>query len=302
MTTIAPSSLGTIHIEASGQLRPRRSVLYMPGSNARAMQKARTLAADSVIFDLEDAVAPASKADARDLVAAAVAEGGYGHREVLIRVNAADTPWHEQDMAMVAASSADAAVLPKVESALAVANAASQLRASNGARPLWAMIETPLGVLASVEIAGAGNNLACLLMGTSDLAKDLRLPEPAIAGVTWSLGQAVVAARAYGLDVIDGVHLDLSDEAGFRSACQRGRAFGFDGKSLIHPSQIAMANDVFAPDEAAVERSHRVIEAYTQAEAAGSGVVLLDGKLVESLHVELAQRVLSVAAAIAQRE
>lgn len=281
------------------RIRARRSVLYMPGSNARAMDKARTLAADAIILDLEDAVAPSAKNDARARVAQAVATGGYGHREVLIRVNGAGTDWHDDDVRMAASSNADGVVLPKIESAEQVHAVQAALRRHGGERPLWAMIETPIGVLEVARIAAAGQDLVCLLMGTSDLAKDLRLPERApVAGLTWSLGQSIVAARAFDLDVIDGVHLDLGDEAGFRSACQRGRAYGFDGKSLIHPSQIDVANSAFSPDSEEVERARRIIDAYAQAEAAGSGVTLLDGRLVENLHVELAERMLARVEAI----
>jgi citrate lyase subunit beta / citryl-CoA lyase len=281
-------------------MRPRRSVLYMPGINERAMDKARSLPADCIILDLEDAVAPASKDIARETIAKTLVDGGYGNREVLVRVNSADTPWHESDLAMAMKSSAHGIVLPKIESPDAVAQVESALRETGASKRLWAMIETPVGVLNAAFIAAASDALDCLLMGTTDLANELRLPDKsAIAGLTWSLGSTVVAARAHGLDVIDGVHLDLQDASGFGQACQRARAFGFDGKSLIHPKQIAAANDVFAPDSSALDRAHRTIEAYREAESAGTGVAVLDGKLVEALHVTQSERTIALAQAIA---
>ncbi|PWG65890.1 CoA ester lyase [Spiribacter halobius] len=284
--------------------RPRRSVLYMPGSNARALDKGRTLAADALILDLEDAVSPEAKTDARDQVLAAVAAGGYGHREVAIRVNGLDTPWGHADLAAVAGSGADAAVLPKVESADAVRRADAVLRAAGAPEDLaiWCMIETPRGVLHAEEIADAHPRLAVLVMGTSDLAKDLhcahtqmRLP------LLHSLSRCLLAARAAGLAIVDGVHLDLNDEAGFRRACEDGLALGFDGKTLIHPKTIATANEVFAPDADTVAWSRRVIEAHEAAARRGEGVVLLDGKLIENLHVEDAHRIVALAEAIERR-
>jgi citrate lyase subunit beta/citryl-CoA lyase len=286
-------------------IRPRRSVLYMPGSNARALDKGRSLPADGLILDLEDAVAPDAKATARDQIGAAVKAGGYGRREIIIRVNGLDGPWGQADVAMAARSGADAILLPKVESANEV-HALDQLMQRGGApsdMAIWCMIETPLGVLRSAEIAAAGGRLACFVMGTSDLAKDLqashtreRLP------LLTSLGLCVLAARAYRLAILDGVHLDLNDDAGFAESCRQGRELGFDGKTLIHPKTIEAANRAFAPSEAELEFSRRVIQAHAEATAAGKGVVVVDGRLVENLHVENARRLVALGEAIAEME
>ncbi len=286
-------------------IRPRRSVLYMPGSNARALDKGRSLPADGLILDLEDAVAPDATATARDQIGAAVKAGGYGRRELIIRVNGLDGPWGQADVAMAARSGADAILLPKVESANEV-HALDQLMQRGGApsdMAIWCMIETPLGVLRSAEIAAAGSRLACFVMGTSDLAKDLqashtreRLP------LLTSLGLCVLAARAYRLAILDGVHLDLNDDAGFAESCRQGRELGFDGKTLIHPKTIEAANRAFAPSEAELEFSRRVIQAHAEATAAGKGVVVVDGRLVENLHVENARRLVALGEAIAEME
>ncbi len=284
--------------------RPRRSVLYVPGSNARALEKARALAADGFILDLEDAVAPAAKGEARRAVADALAAGSFAPREVAVRVNGAATPWGTEDLAMAARSGADAVVLPKVESAEEVRAAERTLDAA-GAPPalsLWCMIETPRGVLAAAEIAGATPRLACLVMGTSDLVKDLRARHtPGRAEVLVALGTALLAARAHGRAALDGVHLDLADDAGFEAACRQGRDLGFDGKTLVHPRTIDVANRVFAPGEAELAEARRVIAAYAEAEAAGKGVVVVEGRLVEALHVENARRLVALADAIAAR-
>jgi citrate lyase subunit beta/citryl-CoA lyase len=284
--------------------RPRRSVLYMPGSNARALEKARTLAADGLVLDLEDAVAPSAKDAARDTVAAELARGGFWPREVVVRVNGPATPWAAADLAMAARSGADAILLPKVESAAAVRDALQAL-ASAGAPEdlaLWAMIETPRGVLAADAIAGASPRLACLVAGTSDLVKDLRARHvPDRTPVLASLSLVLLAARAHGLAALDGVHLDLADEAGLEAACHQGRALGFDGKTLVHPRQIAAANRIFAPSADEVRAARAVIAAHAEAVAAGRGVVVVDGRLVEALHVEEARRTVSLAEAIAAR-
>ena len=285
--------------------RPRRSVLYMPGSNARALEKGRTLPADGLILDLEDAVAPDAKAAARVQVATAVKAGGYGRRELIIRVNAIDTGWGQADVEAAAGSGGDAILLPKVESPRMVEDLDRLLRRA-GAPPgmaIWCMIETPLGVLRSAEIAAAGGRLAGFVMGTSDLAKDLqashtreRLP------LLTSLGLSVLAARAHGLAILDGVHLDLNDDAGFAESCRQGRELGFDGKTLIHPKTIEAANRAFAPSEAEIDFSRRVIAAHAEATAAGKGVVVVDGRLIENLHVESARRLVALAEAIAELE
>ena len=270
----------------------------MPGANSRAMEKARTLAADTLILDLEDAVAPAAKSDAREQVIAAVNAGGFGDREVTVRINPLDSRWGQADLAAISKLPVDGLVVPKVESAEMIQAVFQGLRDSPTSIPIWAMLETPKAILRSADIAANSPGLACILMGTSDLSKDLRLPTDApVAGLMWSLGHCVVAARAAGLDIIDGVHLDLGDELGFKAGCQRAKALGFDGKSLIHPKQLALANEIFGVSATDVEHARRIIEAHADAEQAGSGVAVLDGKLVENLHVEQARRALALAAA-----
>lgn len=285
-------------------VRPRRSVLYVPGSNARALEKARALPVDGLILDLEDAVAPAAKEEARRAVGEALGAGGFGHRELAVRVNGLATPWGRDDLAFAARCGADAVVLPKVESAEEV-RAAEGALAGAGAPDrlaLWCMIETPRGVLAAAGIAGATLRLAALVMGTSDLVKDLRARHtPGRTEVLVALGTVVLAARAHGLAALDGVHLDLADDAGFEAACRQGRDLGFDGKTLIHPKTIEGANRAFAPTAAEVAEARKVIAAHAEAEAAGRGVVVVDGRLVEALHVEEARRVVALAEAVASR-
>ena len=272
------------------RMRPRRSALYMPGANVRAMEKARALACDVVILDLEDAVAPDAKDAARRQVAEAVAAGGFGRREVVIRVNGADTPWGGADIEMAAASACDAVLLPKVE-------AAPELRPG---KPLWCMVETPRGVLRAEAIAAAAG-VECLVMGTSDLTSDLRARHaPDRLPMLASLSLCLLAARAHGCAILDGVHLGLDDEAGFARACAQGRELGFDGKTLIHPKQVEAANAAFGPSEAEIGQARRVIAAHEQAEREGKGVVVLDGRLVENLHVAEARRTLAFAEAIAR--
>jgi citrate lyase subunit beta / citryl-CoA lyase len=284
-------------------LRPRRSLLYMPASNPRALAKARTLAADGLIIDLEDAVAPDAKESARAIVAAALAEGRYGGRELVLRVNALDTPWGHADLAAVATMPIEAVLLPKVESPERVTLTVSLLDALGAPESLmlWCMLETPRGILYAREIAAASPRLAALVLGTSDLTKDLhalatqnRLP------LITSLGIAVLAARAYGLVILDGVYLDLADDEGLTASCRQGRELGFDGKTLIHPKQIAAANTAFAPTRDEIEWSRRIIAAHAEAAAAGKGVVLVDGRLIENLHVENARRLLALADEIAR--
>ena len=284
--------------------RPRRSVLYMPGSNARALEKARTLPADGLILDLEDAVAPDAKEAARARVAAAVRAGGYGSREVIIRVNGLATPWGHADLTAAATSEADAVLLPKIESADAVRQALAVLDQAGAPSDLalWCMMETPRGMLQAAGIAAAGPRLAGLVMGTSDLAKELHAAHtPLRLPLLTALGLCLLAARAYGLAILDGVFLDLQDEAGFEAACRQGAELGFDGKTLIHPSQIGPANQAFVPDAAEVARARRIIEAHAAARAKGQGVVLLDGRLIEELHVVQARRQVALAEAIAAR-
>ena len=281
--------------------RPRRSLLYMPGSNPRALEKARGLPADGLIIDLEDAVAADTKEAARAIVAAALAAGGYGTRELVLRVNQLDTPWGHSDLAVAATMPIDAVLLPKVENPDRVRLTLSLLDALGASERLavWCMIETPLGVLAAREIAAASPRLAALVLGTSDLTKELHaLATRDRVPLITSLGLAMLAARAYGLAILDGVHFDLSDNEGFAFACRQGRELGFDGKTLIHPKQIAPANAAYAPSPEEIEYSRRVIAAHAEGAAAGKGVVLVDGKLVEGLHVENARRLLAVAGEI----
>ncbi|MFE0754972.1 HpcH/HpaI aldolase/citrate lyase family protein [Inquilinus sp. NPDC058860] len=285
-------------------IRPRRSLLYVPGSNPRALDKARTLDADGLILDLEDAVAPDAKVAARERVVAAVRAGGWGPREVLVRANAADTPWGTDDLAALAGSGAHGVVLSKVERPETVKAAEAALRAGGApdSLALWCMIETPLGVLNAAAIAGSSARLAGFILGTSDLAKDLRAAhEPGRQPLLTALGLCLLAGRAHGLAVIDGVHLDLEDEAGFAESCRQGAALGFDGKSLIHPRTIAAANAAFAPSMEAVETALRVIAAHAAALEAGQGVTVVDGRLVEALHVSDAERVVAMHRAIADR-
>ncbi len=281
--------------------RPRRSALYVPGSNARALEKARSLAADVLILDLEDAVAPSAKDEARRLVVAAIAQGGYGHREVAVRANGLGAPWGAADLAALARAGADAVLLPKVEQAAEVLAARSALDEAGGPAdlPLWCMVETPRGVLGAPAIAGASPRVACLVAGTNDLVKDLRARHtPGRAEVLTSLSLVLLAARAHGLAALDGVHLDLADDAGFEAACRQGRDLGFDGKTLVHPRTIDAANRIFSPDEREVEEARRIIAAHAAAEASGKGVAVVDGRLVEALHVANARRVIALAEAI----
>ncbi|SMF10128.1 citrate lyase subunit beta / citryl-CoA lyase [Tistlia consotensis] len=285
--------------------RPRRSMLYMPGSNTRALDKGRSLPADGLILDLEDAVAPDAKAAARENIVAAVAAGGYGRRELVVRVNGLETAWGRDDVAALATSGADAILLPKVESAAMVQELERLLAAAGAPADLsiMCMMETPRGILKAEEIAAASTRLSCLVMGTSDLVKDLdAVHTPDRLPVLTALSLCVLAARAHGLAIVDGVHLDLSDDEGFAAHCRQGRALGFDGKTLIHPKTIAKANEVFGPSEAQIAEARRIIEAHGAAVAAGKGVVVLDGKLVENLHVEAARRTVAQAEAIAALE
>ncbi|NIX75434.1 HpcH/HpaI aldolase/citrate lyase family protein [Microvirga terricola] len=288
-------------------IRPRRSALYMPGSNVRALEKARTLAADTLIFDLEDAVAPDMKVSARERVCDAV-RSGYGSREVVVRINALDTPWGEADLIAVASAAPDAVLVPKVSSAETLVAIGTRLRRFGAPERtrVWAMIETPLAILEARSIASAAHDvdtrLSCFVMGTNDLAKDTRtrLLSGRAAMMPW-LMTALAAARAYGIDILDGVYNALSDEEGFRAECEQGRDWGFDGKTLIHPNQIETANTVFAPTPAEVESARAIIAAFERPENAHKGAVAVDGRMVERLHAEMAKRVLALAAAIGER-
>ncbi len=275
--------------------RPWRSVLYIPASKERALDKARALPVDAIIFDLEDAVAVDEKAAARQTLAAALAEGGFGRRAKIVRINGFDTPWGRDDAAAVAHMAADAVLIPKVSSAADVEAVAQVVPGL----PLWAMMETPRGVLNAAEIA-AHPRMQGFVLGTNDLAKDLgsrfrpdRLPM--LAG----LGLCLLAARAAGLVCIDGVYNAFKDDAGLAAECAQGRDMGFDGKTLIHPAQIEIANAAFAPTEAEVDLARRQIAAFAAAEAEGRGVAVVDGRIVENLHIVTARQTLARMAAIA---
>ncbi len=287
-------------------IRPRRSVLYMPGSNARALDKAKTLAADALILDLEDAVAPDAKDMARDQVVAAVKAGGYGPREIVIRINGLDTPWGAADLAAAVAAKPDAVLVPKVSAPEALAPIAKALAGADARTRVWAMIETPAAILAIAAIAAAAgdpkNRLAVFVMGTNDLAKETRARiMPGRAPMLPWLMQGLAAARAHGLDILDGVFNDIADADGFRAECEQGRDLGFDGKTLIHPSQVEPANAVFAPASDDVERARKVIAAFELPENAGRGAISLDGRMVERLHADMGRRTVAMADAIAAR-
>ena len=288
--------------------RPRRSVLYMPGSNAKALAKAAALPADSLIFDLEDSVAPDQKIAARERVAEAVRAGGFGGREIVIRVNGPHTPWAEEDLAAASAAGPDAVLLPKVDGPGAIMAAARTLREAGAPERtrLWAMMETPNAILNAGSIASVAadstSRLAVMVMGLNDLAKETRARlTPGRPTMTAWLATCVVAARAHGVDIIDGVFNDIEDLDGFRDECLQGRDMGLDGKTLIHPSQIDICNDAFAPTSAEIESAAAIIAAFALPENAGKGVIQLDGRMVELLHAEMARKTLAVADAITAR-
>jgi citrate lyase subunit beta / citryl-CoA lyase len=287
-------------------LRPRRSALYMPGSNARALEKAKSLPADVVILDLEDAVAPDAKAAARAGVIAAVKGGGYGSRELVVRINGLDSPWGRDDLAAAASAGADAVLVPKVSTPDDLHKIHAMLIGAPPALKVWAMMETPLGVLNARDIAAVakvnGSRLACFIIGTNDLVKETRasLDENRTAGLFW-LGAILTAAKAYGLDCLDGVYNDFKDLAGMERESVQGRSLGMDGKTLIHPDQIAVANRIFAPSPEELAKSQAIIAAFTLPENKGKGVITMDGRMVELLHAEMAKRTVAIAAAIAAR-
>ncbi|WP_375491051.1 HpcH/HpaI aldolase/citrate lyase family protein [uncultured Jatrophihabitans sp.] len=280
--------------------RPRRSVLYMPSSNAKALEKAKTLPVDAIIFDLEDAVAPDAKSAARDAAVAAARSGEYGRRELTIRVNGIGTEWHDADITAAAQAGPAAIVVPKVNSADEVRALVEAIAAAGAPEhtSLWAMIETPQAILHAGEIATASDRLTCLVLGTNDLVKELFAEHvPGRAPLLTSLSLAVLAARAAGVVILDGVYNDVRDNEGFLAECAQGRAMGFDGKTLIHPGQVDGANAAFAPSEQAVEEARGILEAWEA--GAGSGVVTYNGRMIENLHVATAERTLAVAQAIA---
>jgi len=287
-------------------IRPRRSMLYMPGSNARALEKAKTLAADGVIIDLEDSVAPDAKEAARAQVAAAVKAGGFGTREVVIRVNGVDTPWHAEDLAAAAHAAPDAILVPKVQDPDTLELIGRRLldMGTDHKTRVWAMIETPLAIFNILAIAAEARDsesrLAVLVMGTNDLAKDTRarLVPGRVPMLAW-LSTCVAAARIHGVDILDGVYNDLGNSDGFAMECAQGVELGFDGKTLIHPNQIAPCNTAFSPSEAEVEQARKMIAAFELPENKGKGVVSIDGRMVERLHAEMARRTVAIAEAIA---
>jgi citrate lyase subunit beta/citryl-CoA lyase len=269
----------------------------MPGANERALEKAKTLPADALILDLEDAVAPSAKEAARERVCAAV--GSYGSREVTIRVNGAGTPWHADDLRAVAEAGPSAVVVPKVNSVAEVHALEEALAHAPDHTELWAMIETPVAVLNCAAIAAASPRLTVLVLGTNDLAKEMVAAQvPGRAPLLGPLSMCVLAARATGRVILDGVYNDVRDAEGFATECRQGRDFGFDGKTLIHPGQVEPCNEIFAPSDAEVDHARRVIAAFEEAEAEGRGVATVDGRMIENLHVANAERVLALAEAV----
>ncbi|HEY5337753.1 MAG TPA: CoA ester lyase [Rhizomicrobium sp.] len=282
-------------------IRPRRSVLYMPGSNARAIEKAKSLATDTLILDLEDAVAPDAKELARKQVCDAVKQGGFGKREVVIRVNGLWTQWGEDDLAAAMAAKPDAVLVPKVSTPSDLQAIEERFSGHDPERKttIWAMMETPLAILNAGAIAGAGGRLRCFVMGTNDLIKEFRGRHTSDRqNLSAALGICVAAARAYGLTILDGVYNDIQNADGFVESCRQGRSYGFDGKTLIHPSQIEPCNDVFAPSAAEVDAARKIIAEFDLPENKGKGAIALDGRMVELLHAEIAQQTVAMADAI----
>src|ERR1700733_1336404 len=288
-------------------VRPRRSVLYMPGSNARALEKARELPADCLILDLEDAVAPEAKGQAREAIVKALQQGGFGDREVLVRINGLDTRWWVEDLAVIAAARPDAVLVPKISDPHQLQDLAARL-VDMGTDPhirVWAMMETPLAMLNAGEIAASAldreTRLAGFVMGTNDLAKETRARIlPGRAPMLPWLMTCVAAARAYGLDILDGVYNDLGNAEGFAAECAQARDLGFDGKTLIHPQQIAPCNAAFSPTTEEVDWARKIIAAFDLPENANKGVIQIDGRMVERLHAEVARQTVAIADAIAK--
>ncbi|MEM6306585.1 MAG: CoA ester lyase [Pseudomonadota bacterium] len=283
------------------QYRPYRSVLYIPAARARALDKARGLATDAIIFDLEDAVAPTEKAAARDVLVAELTAGGYGNRAQIVRINGYDTEWGRDDLAAVAAARPQAVLLPKVNTAIDIDHLSAQMDADDrfADTKIWAMMETPDGILNAAAIAKAPR-LQGMVMGTNDLAKDLGTRyDPARLPMVAALGHCVLAARAAGIAIVDGVYNAFRDDDGLRAECNQGRDMGFDGKTLIHPAQLDITNEIFAPTAGDIDLARRQIEAFDAAVAAGEGVAVVDGKIVENLHADTARATLAKADAIA---
>ena len=285
--------------------RPRRSYLFSPGSNARALDKGRTLAADGLIFDLEDGVAPEAKDTARRQIADAIGKGGYGGRELVVRINAPGTEWFEADITAVAVMGADALLVPKVDDAGTVTEVVRRLEASGAPESMavWCMIETARGVLNAAAIAAASPRLGAFLVGAADLSKDLRaLHTPDRIPLLVSIELCILAARANGLAVLDSPFFDISDDAGFEHSCRQGRELGFDGKTLIHPRTIDGANAAFGPSPDEIAWARRIIAAYDEAAAEGKGVTVVDGQLIEGLHVAEARDLIALSEAIAEMD
>ena len=289
-------------------IRPRRSVLYMPGSNARAIEKARTLPADGIIIDLEDAVAPDAKVQARDQVVAAVKAGGFGGREVFIRINGIDTPWHADDMYAAAGAAPDAILIPKINNADQLEMIGRRLldMGTDHKTRIWAMIETPIAIINIANIAAAAKDsetrLSGFVLGTNDLAKETtaRLVPGRAPMLPW-ITSCVLAARAYGIAVLDGVFNDIGNAQGFVEECEQGRDLGMDGKTLIHPNQIAPCNETFSPSETEIAQARKFIAAFELPENADKGAIMLDGRMVERMHADIARRTVAIADAIAAR-
>ncbi len=275
--------------------RPRRSMLYVPCNKVRYLEKARELPVDSLILDLEDPVLPEMKDVARSNAVEAIRQGGFGHRELVVRVNKLDTPWGEDDVRAVANIGANAILFPRIESKQDVQAALAALDSAGAVdMPIMVLIESPLGVLHAEEIAGASERIACIVMGTTDLTNSLHAhATPERLPMLHSLSHCVLAARAFKRSIVDGIHTELKDAHAFEYACRMARDLGFDGKSLIHPYQISYANDVFTPKKANLDIARRVIAAMDDAKTAGCGVAVVDGRLVENLHVETAKRMLA---------
>ena len=298
----------SIRVEPKMTIRPRRSALYMPGSNARALQKARSLPVDVLIFDLEDAVAPAQKEAARAQVVAALREGGYGQREIVVRVNASDTEWGREDLNALAAARPDAVLLPKVGAPGDIMRASKDLRDAGAPESLriWAMMETPIAILNADSIvrtaADPSSRLSALVMGVNDLVKDTRgrLTKGRATMLPY-LAICVAAARAYGVDILDGVFGDLQDDTGLRAECEQGRDLGMDGKTLIHPGQIQSANEAFCPSGEEIVWSRKILAAFAEPAAQHAGVIALDGRMIERLHEQIARRTIAIADALGHK-
>lgn len=281
--------------------RPRRSVLYMPSANARALEKAKTIPADAIIFDLEDAVAPDAKEAAREAACAAVTSGEYGNRELTIRINGMDTQWHDADLKAAAAAGPDGIVVPKVGSADEVRQLVAALEAAGAPEKtkLWAMVETPAAMLSCLDIASASDRLEVLVMGTNDLAKELHAAHvPGRQPLLTGLGLCLLAARAAGKVILDGVYNDVKNADGFAEECRQGQEMGFDGKTLIHPSQVEPCNEIFAPSEQEVADAEEIVRVWEETLREGKGVATVNGRMIENLHVDNARRVLDISEAI----